>query len=95
MAPEPPTPLSEDEAQKAYLFHCLGDGELHAISLDSSARNITARQCPCGWVLDGEVIVGVQEALPLALDPEPVLRGLRSMGFYVWKAPLAPHATTQ
>jgi len=87
--------IPDDEAQRAYLFRCEGDAELHAISLDVTARNIKTRQCLTSWVLEGEVVVGVHEALPLALSPEPVLRGLRHAGFYVWKAPSGPHATTQ
>ena len=94
MAPETPPTVPEDEAQHAFLFRCADDAKLRAISTDPTARNITTRQCLTGWVAEGEIIVGVQEALPLALNPEPVLRGLRNSGFYVWKAP-APTATTQ
>lgn len=95
MAPRLPKTRSGEDAQRAFLFRCAGDDELHAISLDSTARNIITRQCLTGWVLEGEIGVGVQDALPLALSPEPVLRGLRHAGFYVWKAPSGPTATTQ
>ena len=63
MAPRLPKTRSGEDAQRAFLFRCAGDDELHALSL--------------------------------ALSPEPVLRGLRHAGFYVWKAPSGPTATTQ
>ncbi len=93
MAPRPPIP--EGDAQRAYLFRCQGDEDLRAISVDPTARNINTRQCVTRWLPEGEIVVGVQEALPLALNPEPVLRGLRNTGYYVWKAPSGPTGTTQ
>lgn len=95
MASTRPPDIPADEAQRCYLFRCAGDDELMAISTDPTARNITTRQCLTRWVPEGEVFVGVQEALPLSLNPEPVLRGLRIAGFYVWKAPSSPTSTTQ
>ena len=72
MAPETIPYVPQDDAQRAFLFHCAGDEDLHAISLDPSARNIKTRQCLTGWVAEGEIILGVHEVLPLALNPEPV-----------------------
>jgi hypothetical protein len=90
-----PFNTSDDEAQRAFLFHCAFEADLHAISLDRSGSNIMPGQCPTGWVLDQEVMIGVQDALPVALAPEPVLRGLRNVGFYVWKEGSNPKSTTQ
>ena len=95
MASNRPPDIPEDEAQRCYLFRCASDGDLMAISTDPTARNITTRQCLTQWVPEGEIFVGVQESLPLALNPKPVLLGLRNAGFYVWKAPSGPTSTTQ
>jgi len=85
----------DEDAQQAYLFHCASEPDLRAISVDPEAGNIATHQCATGWVRDQELRVGVQEALPVALSPEPVLRGLRKDGFFVWREGSNPKSTTQ
>lgn len=84
-----------DDAIAAFLFHCRHDPTLRAISVDPTAGNIETRQCVAGWALDGQVTVGIQDVMPVALAPEPVLRGLRNTGFYVWKEGSNPKSTSQ
>jgi hypothetical protein len=40
--------------------------------------------------------LGVHEAVPAAMNPEPILRGIRANGYYVWSdASGSPSGTTQ
>jgi hypothetical protein len=39
-------------------------------------------------------MLGVQEVVPAPIDPEPILRGIRAMGYYVWRQGI-PRGTTQ
>ncbi len=89
------TMISSDPPLRAFLFHCMADARRKAISLDLTAANIPAGSCLTGWVFDGEVRVSVQEPLPVAIAPEPVLRGLRSSGYFVWEEGSNPKSTTQ
>lgn len=90
-----PGHLVPDDAVQAFLFHCRHDPTLRAVSVDPTAGNIATNQCIAGWIRDGEVLVGVQEVMPVAIAPEPVLRGLRHTGFYVWKEGSNPKSTSQ
>ncbi|RTL71115.1 MAG: hypothetical protein EKK41_11895 [Hyphomicrobiales bacterium] len=80
---------------RAYLFHCMGARETHALTLDLTAANLPAGACLMGWIYDGEVRVSVSEPLPFRLSPEPVLRGLRGQGYFIWHDNHGPMATTQ
>jgi hypothetical protein len=33
-----------------------------------------------------EFLLGVQEPVPAAISPEPVLRGIRAKGYYMWRS---------
>ncbi|MDX2201319.1 MAG: hypothetical protein NW223_01090 [Hyphomicrobiaceae bacterium] len=86
---------TEAQAQRAFLFHCTASWDRHAITLDLTGGNLPAGTCLTGWVFDREIDVSVSAPLPLPLPPEPVLRGLRSAGYYVWDGHIVPTATTQ
>jgi hypothetical protein len=74
----------DTDAIKAYLFHC-DDTGLYAVSLDPSGRNIPRSSCPQGWQLETEFLLGVREPVPASIAPEPIIRGIRNLGYYVWR----------
>jgi hypothetical protein len=69
---------------RAYLFECEDDG-LFAVSLEPSGSNIPERYCHEGWTLREEFELGMDEPMPIAVDPGPVIRGVREYGYYVWR----------
>lgn len=77
-----PYPAGNMDSVQAYLFECDGES-LFAISRDHSGMNLPSRACPVGWQLRQTFVLG--EAMPRAIDPEPVLRGLRFTGYYIWR----------
>jgi hypothetical protein len=83
------------DASMAHLFKC--DAEpLFAVSVDETGSNLPRRSCPVGWQYVEPFALGVHEAMPRALDPEPVLRGLRAVGYYIWREGYRnPSGTTQ
>jgi hypothetical protein len=82
---------TDADALEAYLFHC-DDSGLYAVSLDPTGRNIPRNSCPQGWRLKTEFLLGVHQAVPASIPPEPILRGVRNVGYYVWREG-AMHAT--
>ena len=82
-----------DDAQNVHLFICLENGH-YAVSTDPSGANIPAGNCLSGWKHVKEFALGVQEALPFAANPEPVIRAIREAGYYVYGSDL-PHGTSQ
>jgi len=76
-----------------HLFRC---GHLFAVSLDPTGSNIPNSGCYEGWQHVMEFPLGVREVIPVAMSPEPILRGIRAYGYYVWSEGVArPTATTQ
>lgn len=75
-------PAGEDKPLQAYLFQ-LGDSDQFAVSLDPTGSNL-----PTGdraeWYLRKEFLLGVQNPMPVPMDPEPVLRGIRVRGYFTW-----------
>ena len=87
--------VADDDATLAYLFQGDDDG-FFAISNDPTGKNIPRNACPEGWRLKSEFALGVREPLPVAIDAEPILRGLRRLGYYIWREGVKnPHGTTQ
>jgi len=75
--------VDERDAVEAYLFEC--DCEpLFAITRDPAGANLPSPSCPVGWRLHSVFALGTGEAMPHALDPAPVLRGLRRIGYDIW-----------
>ena len=85
-----------DDAQTAYLFQC-DDEELFAVSPDKAGANIPRSSCSQGWLLRREFQLGVQEPVPAAISPEPILRGIIAKGYYIWRSGSAnaPKGTSQ
>lgn len=82
-----------DDARRAYLFQC-GESDLFAVSLDRDAANIPASICDAAWRLRDAFPLGVQEAMPIGMAPEPVLRGIEADGYFVWRRG-SIHGTSQ
>lgn len=77
-------PALEQDSNRAFLFET-ADGAFLAATLDRSGANL-----PRGggerWVMQTEFELGVHEAVPAAIDPEPILRGIQANGYFVWPA---------
>ena len=82
-----------DDARTAFLFQC-GNGELFAVSLDTSGANIPRTLCTHGWRCREAFRLGVHEAMPVAISPEPILRGIKADGYFIWRKG-AMHGTSQ
>jgi hypothetical protein len=72
------------ETLHAYLFEC-GDDALFAVTLDPAGSNIPQRTCLQGWRRIAEFALGVHEPTPVAIAPERILQGIRSIGYYIWR----------
>jgi hypothetical protein len=68
----------------AYLFQG-DDMGLFAVSLDKSGQNIPRSSCPAGWRLQVEFCLAVHETVPARIAPEPIIRGIRALGYYIWR----------
>jgi hypothetical protein len=68
----------------AYLFEC-GDDALFAVSVDPAGSNLPQKTCPQGWRRIAEFALRVHETPPVAIDPERILRAVRSIGYYIWR----------
>ncbi len=73
-----------DDARTAFLFQC-GKSDLFAVSLEESGGNIPLDACGEGWHYRETFQLGVHEALPIAVSPEPVLRGIEADGYFIWR----------
>ena len=73
-----------DDARVAFLFQC-GKDDLFAVSLDRTGASIPVDVCADGWTYRGSFQLGVQEAMPIAVAPEPVLRGIDANGCFIWR----------
>ena len=72
------------DAVLAYLFQ--GDDiGLFAVSLDRSGQNIPRSSCPEGWRLKAEFPLAVAAPVPVTIGAESIIRGIRSIGYYVWR----------
>jgi hypothetical protein len=80
------------DAWNAFFFQC-GDEQLFAVSLDKTAGNIPRSTCTQGWLLREEFLLGVQEPVPAPISPEPILRGIRAKGYYIWRNANQPKRT--
>ena len=81
------------DAQEAHLFQC-GDNGLFAVTLDATGMNLPRGACAEGWRLKTSFLLGVREPVPASISPEPILRGVRAVGYYVWREGM-PHGTSQ
>jgi hypothetical protein len=88
-------PAGDIDATQAFLFEC-PQGRLLAVSRDETGSNIPTNLASGGWRFKESFALGVREPLPFNADPEPILRGLRALGFYIWReGPRNPSGTSQ
>ena len=80
------------DAWNAFFFQC-SDEQLFAVSLDKTGGNIPRSTCTQGWLLREEFLLGVQEPVPAAISPEPILRGISAKGYYIWRNANQPKRT--
>lgn len=77
-------PALNNDASRAFLFES-ADSAYLGVSHDRAGGNLP-RESGQNWILQTEFDLGVHEAVPAAIDPEPILRGLKANGFFVWPA---------
>ena len=84
------------DAWSAYLFQC-GTEQFFAVTLDKTGANLPRSSCTQGWLLRQEFQLGVQEPVPAAISPKPILRGITAKGYYIWRGGNAnePKGTSQ
>jgi hypothetical protein len=71
-------------ASTAYLFQCRNDTGLFAVSFDRDAGNIPPGTAwYAGWRLRSAF--DLDEPLPTELNQEPMMQGLRSYGYHIWR----------
>ena len=88
------SPGLDDDSRLAYLFQC-GASDLQAVTLDPAGTNLPT-DCLAGWKLVQEFSLGVREIVPLPIAPEPIIRGIKAEGYYIWRnAPSNPRGTSQ
>jgi hypothetical protein len=66
----------------AFLFEA---GEQKGVTLDSSGANLPQPSDGSVWRLVRYFTLGVRDVGPLGVNPETVVRGIFSDGFYVWR----------
>ena len=87
-------PAGDQDGETAYLFRCAETGE-YAISFDRAGKNLPSPANARSWEFVQDLVVGVRDPLPIPGNPEPILRGLRSAGYYVWADEINPRGTSQ
>ncbi len=85
----------DEDATPAFLFVSRDDPETYAVSRDPEGGNLPSKGAESGWAHQGQFSLGVREAMPVHIAPEPVLRGLEANGFYVWRDGSNPEGTSQ
>lgn len=72
--------------QTAYLFQCRNDADLFAVSLNEEARNIPLGTAWYGgWCLRAAFALDADGAAPVDIDANSVRRGVRTIGYYIWR----------
>lgn len=57
-----------------------------AVGLEPSGASLPLDVCSGEWRMVREFKLSVQEPVPAAISPEPVIRGIRADGYFVWNA---------
>ena len=71
-------------ARAAYLFFCPFTNR-YGVTLDKSSSNLPQHGCGAGSQLPAEFPLGIHETLPASMDPKSVLRGIKPVGYFVWR----------
>jgi hypothetical protein len=65
------------------------------VSLRSDGADLP-NQPDGSWIMLADFRLGVHDAVPAAIDPEPILRGVKAQGYYIWPAKrMQPLGTSQ
>ncbi len=67
------------DVRTAYLFR---SGDRAAVTLNSRGLDLPSADAP--WIFTRSFTLGVQHAGLLDISPEPIIRGIRIRGHYVW-----------
>ena len=94
-APDAVLSSGDDDATRAYLFRASNDPAVYAVTRQPLGANLPALDGQAEWVLDREFALGVREAMPIHVAPEPVLRGLLADGYFMWCKGSNPVGTSQ
>lgn len=70
------------DATPAFLFES-EDGRFFGVSLRPHGDDLPPDR---RWLRRSKFALGVHEAVPAAIDPEPLLRGVKANGYFVWTA---------
>jgi hypothetical protein len=89
----PASVYADAETLQPISFNAMRNG-LYAVSLDAAGADLPRGPCAEGWRFKVAFRLGVHEPVPASIDPEPILRGIRARGYYVWREGLT-HCTTQ
>lgn len=91
---QPLGPALDIDCTPAFMFRSR-DGEQFGVSLDREGHNLPRGEGQ-RWEICAEFNLGVHEPVPASIDPEPLLRGIKSQGFFVWPARrILPMGTAQ
>lgn len=96
-AKEPPLSgsLAFTEPRYVWVFQCSTQAVLHAATLDRTARNLPKKACRVGeWTLNGQLVVGPQNAPMAGIDIDALKAGIENDGFYLWNAAMEPSPDT-
>jgi len=81
-ADDPVGPALDDDSRLAYLFETV-DGAYLGVTLRKDGSLLPRGEGQV-WHFQTEFRLGVHEPVPAAIDPEPILRGLKADGFFIW-----------
>ena len=88
-----PSATSEDEITRVFMFEST-DGKHLGFSNHSDGRTLPVGTNIGRWNFVSSFALAADRIVPANLPPEPILRGLLDVGFYVWRKG-EPHATSQ
>lgn len=85
----------DDDATITFLFVSRSDPFTYAVSHDPQGANLPSDGLESGWIRQAKFALGVREAMPVHVAPEPVLRGLEANGYFIWRDGSNPKGTSQ
>ena len=94
-APPPILSSGDNDATDVYLFRARDDATKSAITCDRSGAILPVADGIGEWIYQMEFALGVREAMPIHVAPEPVLRGLQAVGYFVHCEGSNPKGTSQ
>lgn len=79
-----PGDANEEEfgGRPAYLFV---SGAFAAVTLDPTAANLPHQAGEEPWRLEHSFTLGIRDVGPLDINPEPLVLGVKTDGYYMWR----------